>query len=105
MERIVDELERQLLLAAGSTPIGKDLLEFPIEDLLSLGLALAARRLVIIVCDSQSAPKDIIPAARLIFQLNGKDVGGEDDPALNKEQAARISSELVQAQRRSEAAQ
>lgn len=97
--------ERLLLLAAGDLPIGKDLLAFDEEELLRIGLTLATRRLLVIICNHESAPKDIIPAARLIFQLNGKDVGADaDDPEATKEGREKISSELVRAMQRSEAA-
>jgi hypothetical protein len=91
--------ERVLLKAAAFLPIGNDFLEgFTQEETLQLGLSLAIRRLVVIICNTESAPKDIIPAARLIFQLNGKDVGeGGSDEGLTKSESARITSELLAA--------
>lgn len=98
--------ERVLLKAAAFLPIGNDFLEgFTQEETLQLGLTLAIRRLVVIVCNTDSAPKDIIPAARLIFQLNGKDVGEGVEEGLSKSETARISSELQQALERTRKAQ
>jgi hypothetical protein len=99
----VNERERVLFnTASAGPPISQDILEFPEEEILSLGLSLSVRRLVMIVCFSESSPRDIISAARLIFQLNGKNVGDEDDPLTSKQELSRISSELLGALRRSE---
>jgi hypothetical protein len=95
----VTERER-LLYEIGCTglPIGQRFFdEFAdSQEILPLALSLAVRRLVTIICDSSIASKDVIPAARLIFQLNGKDVGpGEDGPLAGNTE--RTANELLQA--------
>lgn len=102
---MIDERERKLLNVAKDLPIGPDFLSEYTDDeeMLSLGLRIAIRRLLVIICNTESAPKDIIPAARLIFLLNGKDVGaGEDGEGLTRETRDRIASELKNAASRSQ---
>lgn len=92
--------EVQLLKAAANLPIGLDFFDaFPEnEEMLALGLTLAIRRLLNIIANTETAPKDVIPAARLIFQLNGKDVGdGADDTGLSKADREAVSAELDRA--------
>jgi hypothetical protein len=94
------ERERKLY-EIGSTglPIGQSFFdEFPdTNEVLPLALSLAVRRLVTIVCDKDVADKDFIPAARLIFQLNGKDVGLGDEGSSLAGSAERTAHELQQA--------
>lgn len=93
------ERERKLYeVGLTGLPLGQSFFdEFPdTTQVLPLALSIAVRRLVAIICDSDTAPKDLIPAARLIFQLNGKDVGpGEDAPLAGSSE--RVLSELAQA--------
>ena len=98
--------ERLLLIAAGYPPIANDLLEFPADEVRTLSLSLAIRRLAIIICNDDSAPKDVVAAARLIFQLNGKDVGADpDDPEARMANIKGITEELMSAAARSKASE
>jgi hypothetical protein len=104
--KMINERERELLTAAGHPPIAGDLLEFSEDEVRQLSLTLAIRRLAIIICNDESAPKDVVAAARLIFQLNGKDVGGDpDDPEALRAGLAGIQSELIAAAGRSKASE
>ena len=85
-------------LGCSGLPLGEQFFkEFPdSQEILPLALSLAVRRLVTILCNKDAADKDFLPAARLIFLLNGKDVGNIEEAAAfgNLE---RTSEELRQA--------
>lgn len=87
--------ERRLYQLAGTgVPISDNFFtEFTsVENILVLGRSLAIRRLVVIVANSETPAKDVIPAARLLLTLSGdiKDEGEVVD-------GERISAELVTA--------
>jgi hypothetical protein len=94
------EKERRLYFLAGTgAPISDDFFtEFPdANEVLPLAMALAIRRLTIIVASSETPAKDVIPAARLLFALNGKDVDSERGEVIDGE---RIMPELQAAMSR-----
>jgi hypothetical protein len=95
----MSERERRLYeIGLTGLPIGQSFRdEFPdIQEVLRLALVLAVRRLVTIIASKDVADKDFLPAARLIFQLNGKDVGpGDEGPAAGNSE--RTAHELLQA--------
>lgn len=96
-EKQLDPERRLYQLAGTGVPISDDFFtEFTsVENILVLGRSIAIRRLVIIVANSETPPKDVIPAARLLLTLSGdiKDEGEIVD-------GERISAELLTAQSR-----
>lgn len=68
------------------------------QEMVGLAVTIGVRKLIGIICNSETAPKDVIPAVRLLALLNGKAVGDED-PATGPGSDG-ISSELLEAVRR-----
>ena len=96
MPQKIDERERKLLSTASALPIGNDFLEYSLEETLRYGLSLGVRRLVVIAVNSETAPKDVIAATRLLSQISGLNVGGdEEEGVLSKESRSRITEELL----------
>jgi hypothetical protein len=89
--------ERRLYVIAQSLPLSDDFFtEFPsAEQIMALGRSLAIRRLVVIVANSETPAKDVIPAARLLLTLSG-DIK-DDDEVVDGE---RVSVELATAMSR-----
>lgn len=89
--------ERRLYVVAQSLPLSDDFFtEFPsAEQIMALGRSLAIRRLVVIVANSETPAKDVIPAARLLLTLSG-DIK-DDDEVVDGE---RVSAELATAMAR-----
>lgn len=89
--------EKRLYVVAQSLPLSDDFFtEFPsAEQIMALGRSLAIRRLVVIVANSETPAKDVIPAARLLLTLSG-DIK-DDDEVVDGE---RVSAELATAMSR-----
>jgi hypothetical protein len=93
---VLDPERRLYQLAGSGVPISDDLFtEFDSERVLALGRSIAIRRLAIIVANSETPAKDVIPAARLLLTLSGdiKDEGEVID-------GERVSAELLTAMSR-----
>lgn len=89
--------KRLYVVAQTGVPLSDDFFtEFPsAEQIMALGRSLAIRRLVVIVANSETPAKDVIPAARLLLTLSG-DIK-DDDEVVDGE---RVSAELATAMSR-----
>lgn len=83
--------ERRLYVVAQSLPLSDDFFtEFPsAEQIMALGRSLAIRRLVVIVANSETPAKDVIPAARLLLTLSG-DIKDEGEVIDGEKHAAEL---------------
>jgi hypothetical protein len=92
-----DPERRLYVIAQTGVPLSDDFFtEFPsAEQIMALGRSLAIRRLVVIVANSETPAKDVIPAARLLLTLSG-DIR-DDDEVVDGE---RVSVELATAMSR-----
>jgi hypothetical protein len=76
--------------------------DFPsTSEMVSLGLTIGVRRLILLVSDTSTDPKDIIAATKLLAILAGKDEIGVVEETVGRPIGTAGDSELLEAIKRS----
>lgn len=91
LSEIKKEWKEKLLKTSGTNDLKKKI---------SYGMAIAIHRLVGILAAHDTANKDIVSAARLMAQMDGRFIGSEGDKVNADHDTESVAQELIQAIKR-----
>jgi hypothetical protein len=95
----MDTREQSLYEAAGGNSITDEFLKnwVSTSELVTLGLSMGVRRLILLLVERETDPKDIIAATKLLAILSGKDEIGVTEETIGRPTGSAGDAELLEA--------
>ena len=95
----MDTREQSLYECAGGNSITDEFLKdwVSTSELVTLGLSMGVRRLILMLVERETDPKDIIAATKLLAVLAGKDEIGVSEETIGRSVGTASHNELLEA--------